>query len=253
MKSPLKIFAVLLICSIPIYFFWGHSPLVPNYGNFLQLIALIFATLACYRAQFIFPRNDPGRIAWGRLAFGSFIWVIAQLLEWYCEVVLRLVAYGTIADCFWTIGYIVLLMGFYQRLRIQWVRLKTSLMPQILLLTAIYAVLFYFQILPQLQMSNARFVEKLLDVAYPTFDFAMFAISALLLTIAWALKTPVKTPAAFCAGFALLLYADFILGSSTNVDSPLYVSTDLFYFSTYSLMAIAAEEELKVKLMSSNP
>jgi len=246
MRWSLWTFAIVLLLSIPIYIFWGQYSAIYNYGNFLQCIALIFATVSCYQAQYLFPRNDERRGAWGRLAFGSFIWVIAQLFEWYCEVVLKLVAYGTIADCFWGIGYVVLLMGLFQWLRVQQKDFGPSLLPQMLLLLGIYTALFYFQIWPQLQDPEERFIEKLLDVAYPTFDYAMFAFSALLLTIAWARKAQLMPALAFSAGFASLLYADFLLGATSDLDSPLYIMIDLFYFATYFLIGFAAQAEMKI-------
>src|SRR3990172_3667041 len=124
MKWALPTFLGLLILSLPICISWGTTDAVYAYGNILQVFALVFATVSCYNTQYGFPRMDLRRRAWGRLAFGSFIWVIAQILEWYCEAVLHLIAYGTIADCFWTIGYIVLLMGLFLTLRLQMAGLR---------------------------------------------------------------------------------------------------------------------------------
>ncbi|HJZ11295.1 MAG TPA: hypothetical protein VJ521_04050, partial [Acidobacteriota bacterium] len=188
-------------------------------------------------------KSDPLHSAWVRCAFGVFVWLIAQLLEFYCEMVLNLIAYGTIADAFWVIGYFPLILGFHSVVKHAMAGAETFTGKWMLLFfSAAYVILFVFLILPQWQHPQT-WGEAVLDFAYPTFDFILLTQAFLVMKSTGSGKPLFRFALLAQASFLLTLIGDAILSLIQNFNSFIYKSIDIYYFSCYFVLALAAEQQ----------
>ncbi|HEY4491150.1 MAG TPA: hypothetical protein VI958_04075, partial [Acidobacteriota bacterium] len=202
MKRTLPVFITILALSAFIYPLFSDSRYVLIFGNSAQIAGLIFALLQFLHLANISMKSDPLHSAWVRCAFGVFVWLIAQLLEFYCEMVLNLIAYGTIADAFWVIGYFPLILGFHSVVKHAMAGAETFTGKWMLLFfSAAYVILFVFLILPQWQHPQT-WGEAVLDFAYPTFDFILLTQAFLVMKSTGSGKPLFR--------FALLAQASFL-------------------------------------------
>jgi hypothetical protein len=249
MKRTIWILIFLLVCSIPIYGFLSNSSYSFFFGNVAQILGLVFAFFSYTSLLPTYPRNHPIRRAWGQLGLGAFIWLIGQLLEIYCEMILKLIAYGTVADALWVVGYFPLIYGLHtlvvERLKelnqnfwktFQWVLIFSFV---------VYIVMFFLLILPQLGDPAQDWAETFLDFFYPTFDFLMMVQCVLLMRVTREDPGSFRFALISAIAFADTLVGDAILSLVKDFNSLVYLSVDIYYFSCYFLMAIAADQKAK--------
>jgi len=245
MKGTVGFFALLLVCSIPFYSLYSHSNSTFIFGNLAQLAGLAFAFRSYMNLSSTFSRSDPLRNAANLLTLGMFIWILGQALEMYCELILNLIAYGTIADAIWVVGYFPMIAGLHTIWKVQWKAQYTgqwkSLRPLILISAAGYAILFWFLIWPQLLEKDQRASESILDFLYPTLDFILMVQCAL---IAWISKRDSNFFAfAVVTAIAMILtlIGDGVISLVKDFHSLAYLTVDIYYYSCYFLIAFAAD------------
>jgi hypothetical protein len=252
-RVTLPLFIVLLVGSAVIYPFWGESEFALYYGNVVQAIALIVAVYNLNLATNVFRPGDAPRKAWARIGIGIGIWVVAQILESYCDLVLHQVSYGTVADAFWMLGYFPLISGvylFFENFRSTGLPLgnKQGYVIIGILLAAVYAILMYFIIWPNLSNISRPILVRILDFSYPTFDFIIIAVAAVLIRIAWNLRggNIAKPWVLLSLGFVMTAGADILLQLSEDISSPAYRIADVVYFAGYFLVALSAKNQVSI-------
>ncbi len=104
MPWTLPLFALSMALTIAVFPFSSH-PVV--FGNIMEAVALATAAVNLTLTASSFKRNDAPRKAWMRLAIGMWIWIIAQFMGMYWELIVNKVSYGTLGDTFWVIGYLL--------------------------------------------------------------------------------------------------------------------------------------------------
>jgi len=252
-RLTLPLFIFLLVGSGIVYPWWGESEFALYYGNVVQAVALLVAAYNLYLTTNSFRRGDEPRKAWARIGIGIGIWMVAQILESYCDLVLNQVSYGTVADLFWMLGYFPLIAGvylFFANFRSTGLPLgkKQDYVLIGLLLAAIYGVLMYSIIWPNLSNVNRPVVVRILDFTYPTFDFVIIAVASVLIRIAWNLRggNIAKPWVLLSLGFVMTAGADLLLQLSEETSSPAYRAADVVYFAGYFFVALSAKKQMEI-------
>lgn len=253
MRLTLPLYILCLAAGASIYPRWGETPLAIWFGNVAQILALVMAGYNLTATGNAFGRKDAPRMAWFRLSIGIWIWVLAQCLETYCELVLRQVSYGTIADVFWLIGYIPLLSGIsllalnYKSTGLP-MGSKQSYVFQSAILLALFAAVFFREILPQVEDPDRSVVYKFLDVVYPAFDFVLICVGTVLARVAWQMRGSKLARAwiLICVGFFLTGVADVLLSYSTDLNTLTYRILDVIYLSAYFMIAFSAKTQYEM-------
>ncbi len=243
MKWTIPSSLFVLVCSVPIYSYLTFTNWGLLFGNLAEVVALLFASYNYLNLLSYYDRNHPLRSVWPPLALGAFTWLLGQCLEIYCEMVLRLIAYGTVADALWVLGYLPLIYGFHRILvyRMEKKNLEWRSFRGIFGLGAIlYAAMFMTLILPQLGDSAQPFSQTILDFCYPTLDFVLILQCVLLLKISKRGDEFHQFSLLSMFAFCLTLVGDGILSLISDFQSFVYLSVDAYYFACYFLMAIAA-------------
>lgn len=252
MNRTLIIFILSLIAAGIIYPFLHNEQLIHLFGNVASIVALIFAAINLNSARKLYDVSDAPRKAWTELAFGAFLWVIAQCLVLYYEIALKQVSHGTVADAFWMIGYIPLLIGV-RTLLLNFMKTGLPLgsvrsyVLQGVIIAAVYFALFFAAIWKSVSATEHTLFIRMLDFLYPTFDFLLIAMISVLIRFSWILRgsSMAKSWILLCAGFTLIAIADIVLSSVLNFESPAYRLVDIAYFSSYFLIALAAEIQVR--------
>lgn len=244
MRRTIGTFIFVALLSAVVY------PLFPaatyTIGNLLQLYFLILAVLKFYSAHFAFPDTDVQRKTWFLMAAGAFLWMLAQMLEWYCEAVLKLVAYGTVADCFWLLGYLPFWMALISQVRefqnpISRKQRTAMYVRTALPLLAAFVILFLTVMKPQITDSSQGWFERTLDFSYPVFDLTLLFLSAILWQTARLQKSHTTPWLLIGVASAITTIGDLVLSTITDFDSMMYITIDIYYFSTYFFLALAGE------------
>ena len=161
----------------------------------------------------------------------------------YSELVLRRVAYGTVADAFWLLGYVILLSGLALLIADLRKNIQTSYRMHVLLLIFAFLILF-FPLLWSLTADSQRRLEwRILDLAYPALGYALTGLSLILYLMS---RTSGKSNLAgaallLCVSFPLTIVADLLFAYHTDFNSYLYRVVDIFYFAAYFLFVLAGD------------
>jgi hypothetical protein len=252
MNGTLIIFLISLVLSAIVYPKWGGTEGATIFGNVVQVTSLIIASLNLRKLTSTYAPGDFPRKAWGSLGLGMSIWIVAQLVEMYNETILRIVSYGTIADLFWLVGYLPLIYGVFLLLK----SLRASGLPLgsrasyavlIIVLIALYGLLFQKHIWENLADAQRPLKDKVLDFSYPTFDFVLCSVSVVLLRISWMMRggSLARAWILLGVGFILLETADILLSSMPALETNASWAMDILYFSSYFLVALAATSQLR--------
>jgi hypothetical protein len=215
----------------------------------MQIIALIVAVYNLYRITNSLRPGDAPRKAWARIGIGMGIWLIGQLLESYCDLVLKQISYGTVADAFWMIGYFPLISGvylFFENYKSTGLPLGNTRTYVVIgtLLTLIYGVILYLVIWPNLSDVTRGLIIRILDFSYPTFDFIIIAVCSILIRISWDMRggSIAKSWIMLGMGFVMTAVADLLLQVSEDTSSIPYRAADIVYFAGYFLVALSAQK-----------
>ena len=101
MKWTVPIFIAVLCISLILFTFFIDSEILIYFGNAVQIGSLILAALNVSMVRKLYAAGDEPRKAWGWLSTGLFLWIIAQLIGSYREMVLEELPYGDFSDVFW--------------------------------------------------------------------------------------------------------------------------------------------------------
>ena len=189
------------------------------------------------------------------MALGAFIWLMAQSLEIYCEVILNMIAYGTVSDPLWIVGYVPLILGLHKIFRHRYEKssnLKTFRAIFVLFAFA-YITLFILLIWPQLTEKHQPIAQTLLDFIYPTLDFILVVHCLLLWKISSANSEFYRFSLISAIAFSATLVGDATLSVVKDFKSVTYLSVDVYYFISYFLLAIAADQEARHSLRQASP
>lgn len=238
----------LLVVSSFLFADWWQSRGFVLFGNIIQVYTLIFAAVSLTRtAALVASRRIPWK-NWGRLAGAMWMWVFGQCLEALSELMLNLTPYGTVADGFWILGFLMFLAGMLGLILER--KEPGSSLPGVKISVA--AVLIAVAVLAphvwqQVLSPDRSMIQWFLDVAYPVFGLAVtFCTLVLFFSSRLEPGTDCRPAwAVFALAFALGTALDALWGSFTETNSFLYRMQDLTYFVEYSCLALAALMHLR--------
>ncbi len=253
MKITLPIFGIALITAAVVYTFFRDSGWIGWFGNAFQLAGLLIAAINLNIARNLYRPGDKPRAAWALLTIGMVLWTLAQTIDAYHEIFLQQVPYGTLADVFWTSGYIPIVFGLVILVRnFLSTGLPAGSKSTYLLIALVSFIVFIallkFLILPDFDDPENTIASKFLDIAYPALDTIVIAFAAVLLRISWELRggNLSNTWLFLCIGFAMVAAADLVLTNIEDIDSGAYRFLDLLYFAAYFSIAIAGRIQVRM-------
>lgn len=133
---------------------------------------------------------------WMCFATGIFFWFLGELTWAIYALMLKIrIPYPSIADAFWLVGYVLLLLALTAYLWLVKPAVSQTVLVSASTISLTMSILFsYFLITPAL-MQETNLTTRTIDVIYPTMDFIMLilAITGLIIlaksrvTISWIL------------------------------------------------------------------
>ena len=179
-----------------------------------------------------------------QISIAMFIWSAAVVLR-VLEPMLRQPAYGTIADAFWVVGYLVLIAGAYS-----WFRSAAPTRSQILwivvILISAFSLIYYFFVSPLVEDSRRSDLLKSLDVFYLAGDLMILGF----------LSAPASKPGSpgsrlMLCGVLILLASDILFFHVATVPaSPQYQYLDIPYTVADFLLALAGSTQRALLISS---
>lgn len=238
----------LLVVSSFLFADWWQSRLFVLFGNVIQIGTLIFAAVSLTRtAALVASRRIPWK-NWGRLAGAMWMWVFGQCLEALSELMLNLTPYGTVADGFWILGFLMFIAGMLGLIlerkeagrSLPGVRICVAV---VLIAVAVLAP----HVSQQVLNLDRSWIQRFLDVAYPVLGVAVTFCALVLFFSSRSEPGAACGPAwaVFALAFALGTALDALWGSFTETKSLLYRMQDLTYLVEYSCLALAALMHLR--------
>ncbi len=128
--------------------------------------------------------RDVSKRIWGLFALGILLWVAAEVIWAYYEIILGVeTPYPSLADILWIPGYLLLFWGLILRYRMFNVKLDRRRIIALVLITALFLfATVYFVLMPNIvEFDAARLNESLLNLFYPLGDLVLFILSMLIL------------------------------------------------------------------------
>lgn len=162
-------------------------------ANVLHVVLLAVAVLSTLRSAALLGSGSPSRPAWHLLGAGLASFGLAESLDAGYELVLRAPRpFPSLADVLFVLGYLLLLPALLRFIRVyreSGYEVGSAAQHTALALgaLAVFAGLG-FGSLRALASGSAPLVERALGVAYPLLDFAMLALTLVLLRIAAAFR-----------------------------------------------------------------
>lgn len=238
----------LLVVSSFLFADWWQSRGFVLFGNIIQVYTLVFAAVSLTRtAALAASRRIPWK-NWGRLAGAMWMWVFGQCLEALSELMLNLTPYGTVADGFWLLGFLMFIAGFAGLILerksparpLQGVGISVAIV-------LIAVVVLAPHVSQQVLSPDRSVIQNFLDIAYPVLNLAVTFCVLVLFFSSRSEPGPACRPAwaVFALAFALGTALDALWGSFTETNSLLYRMQDLTYFVEYSCLALAALMHLR--------
>ena len=140
----------------------------------------LIATLLFIRVWHTASSKDVSKRIWGLVAIGMVLWLLAESIWGFYEVVLgQAVPYPSVADFFWLLGY----TPFYAALVIQYGIFQASLTQRQRLIIALLTIVFVLAVSllvfkPIIESFDPETVlENVLNIAYPLFDLILLILT----------------------------------------------------------------------------
>lgn len=237
---------IFLVAASPFIYNSGDANWILVFGNIAKVFSLLICGFSLTMTQGAFSTNDTPHKAWTFMSAGMWIWFFAQVIFAYYKVVLHESPYPSLADVFFSIAYLPLLVGLV--LLIKDFRstglpmgTSTSYVAQTIVLLALYGLIFS-TLLHRFVLSDDAPALKFLNVGYPTFDFILISLSSVLVRISWAMRggSLARSWLLLCAGFTILGVADITFAYQA------YPFLDVLFFSSYFLVALAGVYQVRM-------
>ncbi|HSP07503.1 MAG TPA: hypothetical protein VLR94_10020 [Acidobacteriota bacterium] len=235
-----------LAIAAPFIYWNGDAEWILIFGNVAKVFSLLVCGLSLTITQSEYSTEDTPQKAWTNLAVGMWLWFFAQIIFAYYKLVLRQSPYPSIADIFFAIGYLPLIIGVVFLIK----DFKSTGLPmgtrssyviQTIVLLILYGIIFATLMWP-LIVSKDPIGAKFLNVGYPTCDFIMVSLTSVLVRISWGLRggSLARSWLLLCIGFTLLGLTDITF--AYRADPRL----DVLFFSSYFLIALAGVYQVRM-------
>lgn len=241
------VWVLLLGTSLFLYPSDASNDSIVLFGNLAKIFSLFVCGISLTLTQNKFKPGDTPEKAWNYLAGGMWTWFFAQVIFGYFKLVTHTSPYPSLADVMFAVGYVPLLAGMILLIK----NFKSTGLPmgsaksyaiQGVVLLLVYGIIFKTLLWGLLTNPGDAFTLKALNVGYPTLDFALLAMSSILVRIAWALRggSLAQSWIFLCAGFSVLGVADIYFAYNA------LPFLDILYFSSYFMVGLAGYYQLRM-------
>ena len=225
MRWTIALFPVFLLLYCFLYFRAPSPSSLASFGNISHWLALLFGVVCLIQVTKRTPAADFQK--WLYLTLGVFIWLLAQGLSVYSELLLKKAAYGSVADFVWIIGF-----GFIIRSLFRFASESAS--KRKLLFWHIGGFIIFLLVIvaliPALKNPERDPRFKLLDVIYTFLE-----VWTVLLAVLIARNTGDKRPWLVAAiALTVLLISDTIVSYFMDISNPWFRYLDIPVFIGYS-------------------
>lgn len=166
-------FTLAFIGLTTFIYFLDVDPWVNIFGNLAICINAVLATLFVFLILPYFKKNE--KKFWLGFGIGIGLWSIAEILWAILEVILKIeLPYPSIADGFWIVGYLPILIAFYFLFSSLFIKNGKRK-----ILTVFYFAFLFFLIwimTKPIFYAELNNLEKFFDIAYPALDFILFGL-----------------------------------------------------------------------------
>jgi hypothetical protein len=223
-------------------------------GGASKLAALVLGAVYAWRVAGRFAPGNPARGAWHALAVWLSAWSVGQTcLGWYQWVLAESTPFPSMADPWFVLGYLSMVVGFALLLRAY---VSSGLAfgsgrQYILLggLVACVALLVGVVVLLPIVSAGGTPLELALNLAYPLFDLVALVPAALLMRITFQLRGGVvfRVWALVLGGFVAMAVGDVLYAYLTMLDVHTVDSViDVSFIAGYGLAARGVYEQHRV-------
>jgi len=192
-------------------------------------------------------KSKPGKV-WLFFMLGLVTWLIGDIIFMYNQVIVPLpeeLQFPSMADQFWTIGYLLIFIGIILQMRLATVKLTRKEIEVVLIVATITSVLaLVFIILPVSELLIAD-PTTTMEYAFFSLDYPILDLVLLPLAIVLALKYRggefSKSWAIIGLGFLVTAIFDLLFTYFENFgEGYLFLYTDHLYIGYYMILAIGA-------------
>jgi hypothetical protein len=173
-RSLLLALGAIFVISALLFIFWWDTSIYVLYGNIVQITALALAATNMTGAASAASERGSGWRNWAWIAGGAWMWVLGQLWEAVAELVLKMSAYGTVADCFWVVGLMMFILGLAGMIRD---KSRAGHPPRGILAAASVcsaaAIVLILQVWQHAFSPQRDFFRSTLDLLYPLFNLTV--------------------------------------------------------------------------------
>jgi hypothetical protein len=247
MNWILVLWIMLALPSLFLYTGSGSVETLTVFGNFAKIFSLLISGISLTLTQNRFRPGDTPERAWSLLAAGMWTWAFGQILFGYYKLVTQTIPYPSVADVFFTIAYVPLLIGLILLIRdFRSTGLplgsRLSYIVHGLALLVIYVILFSTLLRNFFFDPQASPALKLINAGYPTLDFLLICMSSVLVRISWTLRggSLARSWILLCAGFLMIGAADILFAYHS------VLALDALFFSGYFFVALAGYFQLEM-------
>lgn len=250
-KFGVYVLIVFLIYAL-VYTFVKDEGIIKPFNDIALVIAALIATFLGYSAAKIYGWNSVGGKIFYIFGTGLLFFFLGELSWMIYEVIMAVEApYPSIADAFWLIGLLAIIIAIYVKIFSTGVKevlsrsriLKSAIASIILLSVSMYFVLLPILVSPESEFKGGL-TEKIIDLVYPIGEiiimFGAIGIYAAhrrgTLGITWGL-------------IIIYLILNFIFDTSFSylTWNDLYSTghpIDLLYFAGYLLLILAFKNQI---------
>ena len=221
MQWSLILYAVLLICHFILYSTVSNPISLAWFGDATQWIGLFLGAMFIGRIAKNASREDFPK--WMYVTFGVFVLLLGQTFLTYSELLLKRLAYGSISDVFWFLGFCSIWVGLIQLAK-PYVSGK-EFVRWMLIGAALYAVVLGILWADLMGTTRTTYL-KFLDLTYSFMEIGMF-ILALIITLHAKPRLPWKLAT---ISLAIYLATDTLAVYYSDLNNPVYRYLDIPYF-----------------------
>lgn len=179
-----------------------------------QALFALFAAITTIVAGFRLSVDNPFRRIWLLTGFGLLLWSGGDFCWWLLEAVIGIAPFPSVADVFWSLGYIPLFAGLVYAYRKLGARpTAISIVVSAILVGILLIDSFVFLFIPVLA-GKIGVIEKVLDLGYPIGD-AVLMVPIIFTLLTTRFKTTSGLWKWMLLGLTLRIVADSLFSYMT--------------------------------------
>ncbi|MCY3410062.1 MAG: hypothetical protein INQ03_00365 [Candidatus Heimdallarchaeota archaeon] len=145
------------------------------------IVVSLLAAIAIFASAMVFERSSNNFKIQILLSLGFFLYSLGEFFWGFYELILEIDPYPSIADLFYLIAYLPLIVGITWKSRLTLAKSEKRRLILSLVLTAAFAIVSLMTvIIPYLTDEESSIFERVIAAAYPILDIFVIAVVAIL-------------------------------------------------------------------------